>query len=57
MPNPYQNAMTQLEKVSKIKNFGDEFIQRLQQPNRDIRFSIPVKMDNGAIKIFEGYRV
>ncbi|OGI67326.1 glutamate dehydrogenase [Candidatus Nomurabacteria bacterium RIFCSPHIGHO2_01_FULL_41_91] len=57
MQNPYQNAMAQLDKVAKIINFGDEFIARLRQPDRDIRISIPVKMDNGSQKIFEGYRV
>ena len=57
MNNPFQNAMAQLDKAAKIKNFGEEFIARLRQPNRDIRVSIPVKMDNGSTKIFEGYRV
>lgn len=49
--------MAQLDKVAKIKNFGDEFISRLRQPDRDIRISIPVKMDDSSLKIFEGYRV
>lgn len=60
MKNPFQNAMSQLDKVvliNKAKIFSDEFITRLRQPDRDIRISIPVKMDNGSIKIFEGYRV
>ncbi len=57
MHNPFENAMAQLDKVAQIKNFGDEFIARLRQPDRDIRISIPVKMDDGSIKIFEGYRV
>ncbi|MFA5778366.1 MAG: Glu/Leu/Phe/Val dehydrogenase [Candidatus Paceibacterota bacterium] len=60
MQNPFQNAMAQLDKVAKIttaKNFGNEFIARLRQPDRDIRISIPVKMDDGTLKIFEGYRV
>lgn len=57
MQNPFQNAMAQLDKVAKIKNFGDEFFTRLRQPDRDIRISIPVKMDDGSLKIFEGYRV
>ena len=57
MPNPFQNAMAQLDKVAKIKNFDSEFIARLRQPDRDIRISIPVKMDDGSMKIFEGYRV
>ena len=57
MHNPFENAMTQLDKVARIKNFGNEFIARLRQPDRDIRISIPVKMDDGSLKIFEGYRV
>lgn len=55
--NPFENAMIQLDKVAKLRSFSDEFITRLRQPDRDIRISIPVKMDNGSIKIFEGYRV
>jgi len=57
MQNPFQNAMLQLDKVAKTKNFGEEFFARLRQPDRDIRISIPVKMDDGSVKIFEGYRV
>ncbi|MFA6520497.1 MAG: Glu/Leu/Phe/Val dehydrogenase [Candidatus Paceibacterota bacterium] len=57
MNNPYQNAMSQLDKVSRIKNFGDDFVEKLRHPDRDIRISIPVKMDDGSLKIFEGYRV
>lgn len=63
MQNPFQNAMSQLNKAIKVKDFslraetGDELITRLKQPDRDIRISIPVKMDDGSIKIFEGYRV
>lgn len=57
MHNPFENAMAQLDKVAKIKDFGNEFITRLRAPDRDIRVSIPVKMDNGTTKVFEGYRV
>src|SRR3989344_8265240 len=57
MQNPYQDAMHQLDKVSKVKNFGDDFIARLRIPDRDIRISIPVSMDDGTLKIFEGYLV
>ena len=55
--NPFQNGMAQLDKVTKIKNLSKEFIAKLRQPDRDIRISIPVKMDDGSIRIFEGYRV
>jgi len=59
MKNPFQNAMAQLDKVAKIdKNFANsELFTRLQQPDRDIRISIPVTMDDGSLRVFEGYRV
>ena len=57
MHNPFENAMAQLDKVAALKDFGTEFIERMRHPDRDIRISIPVKMDDGSLKIFEGYRV
>lgn len=57
MHNPFLNAMAQLDKVAALKDFGTEFIERMRHPDRDIRISIPVKMDDGSLKIFEGYRV
>jgi glutamate dehydrogenase/leucine dehydrogenase len=57
MNNPFQNALSQLERANKVKAFNPEFMARLQQPNREVHISIPVKMDDGSLKIFEGYRV
>jgi glutamate dehydrogenase/leucine dehydrogenase len=57
MSNPFDNAMAQLDKVSKIKDFGSDFILKLRQPDRDIKVSIPINMDDGSLRIFEGYRV
>lgn len=57
MNNPFQNALSQLERATKVKQFSKEFILRLHQPNREVRISIPVTMDDGSLSIFEGYRV
>jgi glutamate dehydrogenase/leucine dehydrogenase len=57
MHNPFENAMAQLDKVTKVKNFDSNFLLQLRSPNRDIRISIPVEMDDKSIKTFEGYRV
>lgn len=55
--DPFLNAMMQLEEVASVKNFKPEFIERLRHPDKEINISIPVKMDDGQHKIFEGYRV
>lgn len=57
MQDPFSNAMTQLEKVASIKKFDKDILSRLMYPDRDIKVSIPVKMDDGKLRIFEGYRV
>lgn len=49
--------MRQLERANMVKEFNPEFLSILRQPQREIRISIPVKMDNGETRIFEGYRV
>jgi glutamate dehydrogenase (NAD(P)+) len=57
MSNPFENAMSQLDRATKVKAFPKEFLSRLHQPNREVRISIPVTMDDGTLSIFEGYRV
>jgi glutamate dehydrogenase/leucine dehydrogenase len=55
--NPFENAMFQLKRAIEIKSYPDFFIKRLEQPEREVRASIPVSMDDGSEKVFEGYRV
>ncbi|MBP6884130.1 MAG: Glu/Leu/Phe/Val dehydrogenase [Candidatus Pacebacteria bacterium] len=57
MHNPFENAMAQLDAVAKIKNFDAEFLAIMRQPKRDVRIAIPVHMDDGSVKVFDGYRV
>lgn len=57
MHNPFQNAMAQLDRANKVKSFDEKFFKLLSQPNREIRISIPVTMDNGEVNVYEGYRV
>lgn len=57
MQNPFQNALEQLTRATTVQSFPKDFIQEISNPQREIRISIPVKMDSGEIKIFEGYRV
>lgn len=57
MYNPFEKAMTQLDKVSKIKDIDDNLLARLRQPDRNIEVSIPITMDDGSVRIFNGYRV
>lgn len=53
----YANIIKNLEKAGKVNNTRIATIQRLKFPKRCIIVSIPVRMDDGNIEIFDGYRV
>ncbi|MBT3538990.1 Glu/Leu/Phe/Val dehydrogenase [Candidatus Parcubacteria bacterium] len=56
MSNPFENAMSQLDKAAKIMNLEKDVHEILKQPERVLTVSIPIKMDNGEVKVFTGYR-
>lgn len=57
MKNTFDNAIKQLKLAADVKKFPQEFLKKMAHPQREIRINIPVVMDSGNLKIFEGYRV
>jgi len=55
--NPFTNAQKQLKTAAKILNLDPDVLKMLKKPKRILQASIPVKMDDGSIKKFAGYRV
>jgi len=55
--NPYVNAQTQFDNVADLINLDQATRELLRQPMREFHFTIPVKMDDGTTKVFNGYRV
>jgi glutamate dehydrogenase/leucine dehydrogenase len=55
--NPYQMALSQLQAVSKRMKLDPNIHEVLKHPMRSLEVYIPVRMDNGTIKVFTGYRV
>lgn len=55
--NPWERAKRQLAKASKHLTLPPLLLARLTEPDRTISVSLPLKMDSGEIKVFEGYRV
>jgi len=56
-PNPYHVAMKQLEIVAEKMNLDDDILELLKHPKRTLIVSLPIRMDNGRIKVFTGMRV
>jgi len=57
MPNVFANALTQLDKAAKIINLDKEVADYLKVPDKVLQVKVPVRMDSGELKFFEGYRV
>jgi len=59
--NPFENAMEQLSKAASYIVKKDQKakakLEILREPQRIVNVAIPVRMDDGSTKIFQGYRV
>lgn len=53
----FENAQKQLEKAKKYIMLAQETEEILKTPKEVFCFSIPVRMDDGTLKVFQGYRV
>jgi glutamate dehydrogenase/leucine dehydrogenase len=55
--NPFQNALSQLDKAVVHLKLTPSQIERFRFPERILSVNFPVKMDDGGTKIFHGFRV
>lgn len=55
--NPYDNARAQFDRVAQIIGLDESTCALLRQPMREYHFTIPVHMDDGSTKVFNGYRI
>ncbi|BCU12717.1 glutamate dehydrogenase [Microcystis aeruginosa] len=53
----FTDASSRLERALKYVSISDDAIERLKYPKASLSVSIPVRMDNGTLRIFQGYRV
>ncbi len=53
----YNDALAQLEEAQEVMGADPNIVERLKYPKRAIQVSIPVRLDDGTVKTFEGYRV
>lgn len=55
--NPFEIAQRQLDECARILELDDSVRDILRVPMREMHVSIPVRMDNGKIRVFQGFRV
>ncbi len=54
---PFEIAQAQIEGVGRRLKLDPDLLEILKVPSRELTVNFPVKMDDGSIKVFTGYRV
>lgn len=55
--NPFKIAQKQLDEAAELLGLDEATHEILRWPRREYRFTIPVRMDDGSVKVFHGFRV
>jgi len=55
--NPWEMACRQLDTVAKKMNLDPNIHTKLRHCKRALIVSVPIRMDDGSVRVFEGYRV
>src|SRR6187551_2794034 len=55
--NPFEAMMSRFHTASQILGLEDQIYNVLKSPAKQVIVSLPITMDDGSIKVFEGYRV
>jgi glutamate dehydrogenase (NAD(P)+) len=52
----FEAVLARLDVAAKIMNLSEEVAQVLRNPQKEVKVSLPIMMDNGKVQVFEGYR-
>ncbi|HLF35930.1 MAG TPA: Glu/Leu/Phe/Val dehydrogenase [Cyclobacteriaceae bacterium] len=55
--NPFESMMLRFQIASRKLGLSDEIYNVLKTPDKQVIVSLPVTMDDGSLRVFEGYRV
>lgn len=53
----YDDAIGRLDRAFEYAEIDEEAVERLKHPKQVLEVSIPVRMDDGSLRVFTGYRV
>lgn len=55
--NPYDNVVSVMTEAMEKGNIDKTMFEIIKNPQRETKVYLPVEMDDGTVKVFEGYRV
>jgi len=53
----WAQALSQLDQAARIMNLDPNVLEVLRHPKRTLEVAVPVRMDDGRVHVFTGYRV
>jgi glutamate dehydrogenase len=56
MVDPFEMGQTQLKSAAKFMKLDKEILEILMEPKRILTVRLPVKMDDGSVRVFTGFR-
>ena len=55
--SPYEIALEQFDRAASYLDLKPGIAEMLRKPKRELTVHFPVRMDDGRIEVFTGYRV
>jgi len=55
--NPFESAMKQFDKAASLLDLNESQIAMIKEPRRITEVNLPIRMSDGSIRIFKGFRV
>ena len=55
--NPFEVAQEKIDRAGKKLNLDRDLLELLKHPKRELHVNFPVRMDDGRVKVFTGFRV
>src|SRR6266571_7698411 len=55
--NPFDDVLEQIDRAAAVLHPDADALEPLRHPRRQVIVSLPVMMDDGHLKVFDGYRV
>ena len=53
----YENNVATMVRVGQLVKIDNNVLERLKVPKRTIAVAVPTRMDDGTVKVFQGFRV
>lgn len=56
-PSTFLDAIRRLDEAARYARIDEETVERLKHPRAIVQVAIPVRMDDGSLRVFDAYRV